>query len=374
MSGGVDSSVAAALLQRAGHEVVGVTMRLWGGESDTGCCSVSDVDDARRCAQQLGIDHLVFNFSEDFDATSSSRTSRPTPPGARRTRASSAIGAVKFATSRRAGAAARLRRRRHRPPRPDRPDRQRPLRARARRRPGQGPELRRAHARSGRPRPHRVPGRRLRQGRGACASPPSSGCAPPTSPTARTCASSRPPAAAAEFLRRRIAMHAGARRRHGRPLGRHGRRRWSWSPSVSARASACRAAAPKRFVVEVDRATATVVVGDEDELQDDGLAVEQVTWVDGPIDGEVLVQTQRARRAAPRRRRLSPRRPGRRVLAGPAAPGGRRSERRVLRPFRPLRARWRHRHLTGSRPASAQFASVAVSVPDGGATRWKKMR
>ena len=66
MSGGVDSSVAAALMQREGHHVVGVTMRLWGGESDTGCCSVSDVDDARRVAQQLGVDHLVFNFSEDF--------------------------------------------------------------------------------------------------------------------------------------------------------------------------------------------------------------------------------------------------------------------------------------------------------------------
>jgi len=67
MSGGVDSSVAAALLVEQGHEVVGVTMRLWGGESDTGCCSVSDVDDARRVAQQLGIDHLVFNFTEDFN-------------------------------------------------------------------------------------------------------------------------------------------------------------------------------------------------------------------------------------------------------------------------------------------------------------------
>ena len=67
MSGGVDSSVAAALLVEQGHDVVGVTMRLWGGESDTGCCSVSDVDDARRVAQQLGIDHLVFNFSDDFN-------------------------------------------------------------------------------------------------------------------------------------------------------------------------------------------------------------------------------------------------------------------------------------------------------------------
>ena len=67
MSGGVDSSVAALLLQREGHDVVGVTMKLWGGDSDTGCCSVSDVDDARRVAQQLGIDHLVFNFGDDFD-------------------------------------------------------------------------------------------------------------------------------------------------------------------------------------------------------------------------------------------------------------------------------------------------------------------
>ncbi|MEM1333279.1 MAG: tRNA 2-thiouridine(34) synthase MnmA [Actinomycetota bacterium] len=68
MSGGVDSSVAALLLRRAGHDVVGVTMKLWGGDSDTGCCSVSDVDDARRVAQQLDIDHLVFNFGDDFDA------------------------------------------------------------------------------------------------------------------------------------------------------------------------------------------------------------------------------------------------------------------------------------------------------------------
>ena len=51
-----------------GHDVVGVTMKLWGGESDTGCCSVADVDDARRVAQQLDIDHLVFNFGDDFDA------------------------------------------------------------------------------------------------------------------------------------------------------------------------------------------------------------------------------------------------------------------------------------------------------------------
>ncbi len=67
MSGGVDSSVAASLMVERGHEVVGVTLKLWGGESDSGCCSVSDVDDARRVAQQLDIPFFVFNFTDDFD-------------------------------------------------------------------------------------------------------------------------------------------------------------------------------------------------------------------------------------------------------------------------------------------------------------------
>ena len=67
MSGGVDSSVAAALLLEEGHEVVGATMKLWGGPSDSGCCSVADVEDARRVCVQLGIDHHVFNFSADFE-------------------------------------------------------------------------------------------------------------------------------------------------------------------------------------------------------------------------------------------------------------------------------------------------------------------
>ncbi|MEZ5238861.1 MAG: tRNA 2-thiouridine(34) synthase MnmA [Microthrixaceae bacterium] len=67
LSGGVDSSVAAALLVERGHEVVGATMKLWGGPSDTGCCSVGDVEDARRAAAQLGIDHHVFNYGTEFD-------------------------------------------------------------------------------------------------------------------------------------------------------------------------------------------------------------------------------------------------------------------------------------------------------------------
>jgi tRNA-uridine 2-sulfurtransferase len=68
MSGGVDSSVAAARLKAAGHDVTGVTLKLWGGESDSGCCSVADVEDARRVAAQLGIPHYTFNFADEFTA------------------------------------------------------------------------------------------------------------------------------------------------------------------------------------------------------------------------------------------------------------------------------------------------------------------
>jgi tRNA-specific 2-thiouridylase len=68
MSGGVDSSVAAAMLVAEGHDVVGVTLRLWGGASDSGCCSVGDVEDARRVAAQLGIAHYVFDEADEFAA------------------------------------------------------------------------------------------------------------------------------------------------------------------------------------------------------------------------------------------------------------------------------------------------------------------
>jgi tRNA-specific 2-thiouridylase len=67
MSGGVDSSVATARLVEQGHDVTGVTLKLWGGDSDSGCCSVGDVEDARRVAAQLGVPHYVFNFSDGFD-------------------------------------------------------------------------------------------------------------------------------------------------------------------------------------------------------------------------------------------------------------------------------------------------------------------
>ena len=67
MSGGVDSSVAAALLVEEGHDVVGVTLKLWDNPGEGGCCSVAEIEDARRVAQQLGIDHWVFSFTDEFD-------------------------------------------------------------------------------------------------------------------------------------------------------------------------------------------------------------------------------------------------------------------------------------------------------------------
>ncbi len=69
MSGGVDSSVAAAVAaEEFGRDrVVGATLKLWGGASDSGCCSVADVEDARRVADQLGLVHHVFNFADEFE-------------------------------------------------------------------------------------------------------------------------------------------------------------------------------------------------------------------------------------------------------------------------------------------------------------------
>ncbi|WP_175282269.1 MULTISPECIES: tRNA 2-thiouridine(34) synthase MnmA [unclassified Selenomonas] len=75
MSGGVDSSLAAALLLAQGYDVVGVTMRLSNEnrdvdpENDRSCCSLSSVDDARRVADVLGIRHYVMDFTMPFQTS-----------------------------------------------------------------------------------------------------------------------------------------------------------------------------------------------------------------------------------------------------------------------------------------------------------------
>ncbi|MDB4890812.1 MAG: tRNA-specific 2-thiouridylase mnmA [Gemmatimonadetes bacterium] len=69
MSGGVDSSVAAALLVRQGYDVVGATMKLFcHGEDlpDRPCCSLDSVNDARRICEQLGVPHYVLNLESAF--------------------------------------------------------------------------------------------------------------------------------------------------------------------------------------------------------------------------------------------------------------------------------------------------------------------
>lgn len=68
MSGGVDSSVAAALLKEQGYDVIGVTMKLHNTfQADGGCCSVFNANDALRVAQKIGIPHYVMSFSDDFE-------------------------------------------------------------------------------------------------------------------------------------------------------------------------------------------------------------------------------------------------------------------------------------------------------------------
>ncbi|HPU41968.1 MAG TPA: tRNA 2-thiouridine(34) synthase MnmA [Acetivibrio clariflavus] len=73
MSGGVDSSVAAALLLEKGYDVIGVTMQIWPDMSEEtklkegGCCSLSAVDDARLVANTLGIPYYVLNFKDVFE-------------------------------------------------------------------------------------------------------------------------------------------------------------------------------------------------------------------------------------------------------------------------------------------------------------------
>ena len=175
MSGGVDSSVAAALLVEQGHEVVGATLKLWGGPSDSGCCSVADVEDARRVAQQLGITHHVFNLTEEFDRNvvapyvgehARGRTPNPciecnrTMKFDRLLHRADRLGFDRLATGHHARVAGRRRRRRRR------------LAAPSGRRPDQGPVLRAVDARPGRAGPRRLPRRRDDQGRGAGPRPP----------------------------------------------------------------------------------------------------------------------------------------------------------------------------------------------------------
>ncbi|MBS1517343.1 MAG: tRNA 2-thiouridine(34) synthase MnmA [Bacteroidetes bacterium] len=71
MSGGVDSSVAAALLKNEGYDLIGITMKTWGyddfPEKDSGCCSLETIYNARNVAQNLGFSHYTLDFTEKFN-------------------------------------------------------------------------------------------------------------------------------------------------------------------------------------------------------------------------------------------------------------------------------------------------------------------
>ncbi len=71
MSGGVDSSVAAALLKEEGYNLIGITMKTWGyddiPEKDSGCCSLETIYSARNVAQNLGFNHYTLDFTEKFN-------------------------------------------------------------------------------------------------------------------------------------------------------------------------------------------------------------------------------------------------------------------------------------------------------------------
>ncbi len=67
MSGGVDSSVSAALLKEQGYDVLGITMQIWPGKKDFGgCCGLKEIEDAKEVCRVLGIPHYTVNYREEF--------------------------------------------------------------------------------------------------------------------------------------------------------------------------------------------------------------------------------------------------------------------------------------------------------------------
>ena len=72
MSGGIDSTVTAMILQEQGYEIVGITMKTWdyatsgGDRKETGCCSLDSINDARQVAVEKGFHHFIVDIREEF--------------------------------------------------------------------------------------------------------------------------------------------------------------------------------------------------------------------------------------------------------------------------------------------------------------------
>ena len=325
-------------------------MRLWGGESDTGCCSVADVDDARRVAQQLDIDHLVFNFTADFDAG----VVDPYVAGPRRRHHAEPVHRVQphreVRPPRRARRRARLRRRRHRPPRPDRARRRAPARwlRGADRAKDQSYVVhmldQRALARTlfpvGRFDKAAVRAMAAELGLRTATKPDSQDVCFITSTGGRR-----------EFLGRRLPFHpADVVDTGGRRLGRvDAVELVTDRPAQGPRAARRRAQALRGGRRPVG---GTVVVGAEaDLLRDDHRRRAALTWVDEPVDGDVLVQCSAHGDPAPATVTATDGR-GRRRVARAAAARRARPERRPLRRQRHVRARRWARRLTRCSPVA----------------------
>ena len=175
MSGGVDSSVAAALLVDAGHDVVGVSMQLYdaarGEERFGSCCTIDDLHDARRVAHALGIPHYIVNLERRFDEVVvadfvreyASRThAHPLRALQQRAQVLDAGGP---------GPRLRCRLRGDRPLRPGDARRPRRVSSSSRRRRRQGPGVLPLRADAGAARPRHVPAGRHAEGRGAAHRP-----------------------------------------------------------------------------------------------------------------------------------------------------------------------------------------------------------
>jgi tRNA-specific 2-thiouridylase len=101
MSGGVDSSVAAALLAEQGHDVIGLSMQLYdqrGTETFGTCCTLDDLYDARRVAEAIGIPHYILNFERQFQDTVISNFAREYAAGRTPLPCAHCNSELKFAT------------------------------------------------------------------------------------------------------------------------------------------------------------------------------------------------------------------------------------------------------------------------------------
>ena len=284
MSGGVDSSVAAALLVEQGHDVVGATLKLWGGAVGLGLLL-----GGRRRGRPPGgpaARHRPPRLQPHRGVRPPRRRAlrRRARPGADAQPVHRVQPLPQVRPAARPGRAPRLRPPGHRAPRPGDRTTTAASAAAAGRRPGEGPVLRAVHAGPGRAGPCALPGRRDDQGTRCGRRRAASACAPRPSPTARTSASSAAPRAArGSWPAGWSCTAAEVVDAEGRPAGSVdavelvtvGQRRGMGHGSDGRR----------RYVTHVDVASRRVTVGRSEDVVRSSvvLARHSLTWVDRPL-------------------------------------------------------------------------------------------